>query len=223
MKCLILLAVRGGAGARLDDAVLVEGKRIADSGRCAVTVLRQVTNDPFADAVPRMRPFECTLDVRGDHADVVAAITGVGERLNEVIHADLSCTLLGEDKEIITCAPTPARYQYVMRRKIGSTHADYIDYYYQHHQRMGPRTGGIEGYVQFHADPTASRTAASAGGIGLYLADSVSELHILSVEHFLKGLAEKSPGDEAGEDEELFVDRANSVMFVSDVIWRSQS
>ena len=54
-------------------------------------------------------------------------------------------------------------------------------------------------------------------------ADSVSELHLASVEKFMTGLASSNPGDDAGEDEERFVDRRNSVMFTSDVLWRSEA
>lgn len=219
MKCLVLLAARGGAADSLDTRLMRDAGRMVSECNVDVSVFRQVPSDPFAAAIPCMRPFDATLDVRGDESSVLLAIAGIADRLDDIAHSDLSCALVGEDNVVISCAPTRFRYQYVMRRKRGTTHGDYLDYYANHHARFGPLTGGIEGYVQFHVDPDRSRAAASAAGVGLWRADSVSELHLRSVEHFLEGLAEKNPGVEATEDEERFVDRQNSVMFTSALLW----
>jgi hypothetical protein len=113
------------------------------------------------------------------------------------------------------------RYQYVMRRKIGITHEQYLDHYVNRHARFGLLTPGIEGYTQFHVDAATSAAAAASAGFGVWRADSVSELHLASVEKFLTGLSESNPADDAAEDEERFVDRRNSVMFTSAALWRS--
>src|SRR5690606_10041741 len=106
-------------------------------------------------------------------------------------------------------------------RKIGTTHEQYLDHYVKRHAEFGRITPGIEGYTQFHVDATLSRAAANAAGFGIWRADSVSELHLASVETFLNALAKDNPGDAATLDEERFVDRRNSVMFTSAVLWRS--
>ena len=66
-----------------------------------------------------------------------------------------------------------------------------------------------------------SLAAANAAGFGVWRADSVSELHLASVDTFLNALAKDNPGEAATIDEERFVDRRNSVMFTSAVLWRS--
>ena len=124
MKYLALIAARGGAGDTFDRAVQAEADRIGSSAAgIGVVALRQVANDPFSAAIPGMRPFDATIEVRGDDDSLVmAALAGISERLNAVAHADLSATLVGSDHVVIPCEPTPVRYQYVMRRKIERSH-----------------------------------------------------------------------------------------------------
>lgn len=221
MKFLVLIAARGGAADVLDRAIATEADRIA-SNDVEVVAFRQVADDPFGSAVPGMRTFDATLDVRGDDdSQIMGALAGMAERLDDVAHADLSAVLVGTDNVVIHCDPTPVRYQYVMRRKIGTTHGQYLDHYVKRHAEFGRITPGIEGYTQFHVDATMSRAAAAAADFGIWRADSVSELHLASVETFLNALAESNPADDAAEDEERFVDRRNSVMFTSAVLWRS--
>lgn len=223
MKLLLLLAGRGGAGNALTDAAVAEGDLLLGQGASSVCVLRQIPDDPFGLAVPGMRPFQASIDARfDDAAAAAAAVHGLADRLAELVHVDLSGAFFGVDHVVIPCEPTPVRYQYLMRRKIGTTHDAYVDYYFHHHARFGPRTPGIEGYVQFHIDAAASQRCAAAAGVGLWAADSVSELHAADLGTMLAGFgADPNLAIEAGEDEERFVDRANSVMFISDVVHRA--
>jgi hypothetical protein len=223
VKHLLLFAARGGSGDTLDEAVVVEAQRAAATAGLQAVAMRQVPDDPFAMAVPGMRPFDATIELRGDDdAAVRAAIAGVDDRLGALIHADLSAALAGVDHVEIACTPTPVRYQYVMRRKIATTHEQYLDHYVHNHARFGHVTPGIEGYTQFHVDASSSSAAAAAAGFGVWRADSVSELHLESVEKFMTGLATSNPAEGAAEDEERFVDRRNSVMFTSVVLWRTE-
>jgi hypothetical protein len=222
VKHLLLFAARGGAGAQLGDAIVAEAQRAAKTPGVSAVAMRQLSDDPFGAAVPGMRPFDATIELRGDDDAVIrGAIGGIDDRLADLVHADLSCALAGTDNVEIACEPTPVRYQYVMRRKIGTTHQQYLDHYVNRHARFGHITPGIEGYTQFHVDATTSAAAAAAAGFGVWRADSVSELHLASVAMFLGALASSNPADDAAEDEERFVDRRNSVMFTSDVLWRS--
>jgi hypothetical protein len=222
MRVQLLLAARGGSTdelfRRLDD----EGKGAKKSaGDARVIGLTQLADDQFPLANPLCRPYEAVLELQTDRAAdgdaLVRALDGVGDRLADVIHRDLSGVLVGVPHEIIPTAPTPVRYLYLMRRKATHTREQYFDYYFKNHSRFGHRTPGIAGYTQFHVDDERSRAAAAALGVGTWGADSVSELHLNSVAEFFAGLAtEPTLGDEAGADEETFVDRTNSKSFTTE-------
>ncbi len=222
MKLLLLFAGRGGVGQALSDAVIVEAERLAKHGASSVCAMRQIADDPFGLAVPGMRPFEASIDARFATVDAAAtAVAGLADRVASLVHVDLSGAFGGEDHVIIPCDPTPVRYQYLMRRKIHTTYDAYIDHYLHNHSRFGHRTAGIEGYVQFHIDAAVSRSLATAAGVGLWAADSVSELHAASLTTMTDGFSvDPSLAADAATDEERFVDRRNSVMFISDVVAR---
>jgi hypothetical protein len=222
MRVQLLLAARGGCTdalfARLDD----EGRRSKkEASDARVIGLAQLAGDQFPLANPLCRPFEAVLELQTEGIDdgdpLVGALDGIADRLADVIHRDLSGVLVGVPHEIIPTAPTPVRYLYLMRRKATHTRAQYFDYYFKNHSRFGHRTPGIAGYTQFHVDDQRSRAAAAALGVGTWGADSVSELHLRSVDEFFTALAtEPTLGDEAGADEETFVDRANSKSFTTE-------
>ena len=115
----------------------------------------------------------------------------------------------------MACGQTPIRYQYLMRRNASFSHQSYLKRYRDVHSRFGIETPGISGYTQFHVDPEASRRVAGSAGFGVWAVDSVSELHLESVETFLAEVSQSAIGAEAMADEEVFVDRANSYDFVS--------
>lgn len=222
MRLQLLLAARGGCA--LTQAVKVEAdraKRALPDAR--VIGLVQVEGDVFPLANPLCRPFEAVLELQttepSDAHRLIAAVDGAAARLEPLIHADLSGVLIGTPKEIIPCDVTPVRYLYLMRRRHTHTREQYFDYYYNHHSRFGHRTPGIVGYTQFHVDDLASLIAARALGVGAHGADSVSELHLNSVEEFFAALAAvPNLGDEAGADEALFVDRDNSKSFTTSTV-----
>jgi EthD domain len=219
IRVQVLLAARGGCRHALADAA---GAVAADaagtlSGDARVIVLTEIDDDPFPAANPLCRPFEAVLEVEADvsvGADtLVAAIEGIGPRLADVAHVDLSGVLVGAPQAIIPCEPTPLRYLYLMRRKAHTTREAYLDYYFHQHSRFGFATPNILGYTQFHVDPDASASAASRLGLGSTVVDSVSELHLDSLEAFFAGIGDGRLGAEAAADEGTFVDRDNSVSF----------
>jgi hypothetical protein len=108
-----------------------------------------------------------------------------------------------------------------MRRRWDYTHEAYTKRYAEVHSDFGMRTRGVEGYVQFHLDPLASAEAANSAGFVACNFDSVSELHLRSLTKFLLATPYNATLG-ATKDEELFVDRASSIMFVSRVIARFQ-
>lgn len=217
LRVQVLLAARGGcrdevaehAHAAAEDAA----RALGDVAR--VIVLTEVDDDPFPAVNPRCRPFETVVEVQAQQmvglGAMVGALDGVGRRLEEAVHLDLSGVLVGHPQEIIPCAPAALRYQYFMRRKAHTTRGAYLDHYFQQHSQFGFRTPNISGYTQFHVDPELSATAATHLGVGSVVYDSVSELHLESLDAFFEGVGDGSLAAEAVADEERFVDRENSV------------
>lgn len=222
-KLVVQVAARGGVGAKLEsglrDAAAWLRARLGAGG--SVALLLRVPDDPFAAANTGMRAFDATLELRSASPDpaqrLVAAVEGVGERIAGIAHVDLSAALVGIDHRIVPCAADPVRYQYAMRRRADLTHAQYSDYYLQVHAEFGRRLTGILGYTQFHVDPDLARSAAAAAGVGVWAFDSIAELHLDAVRTFSDALARMPEAERNAPmlDEENFVDRANSVSFVT--------
>jgi hypothetical protein len=169
------------------------------------------------------RAFDASIEVLADAPDAFerfeSIAQGLDERLENLVQPDLSALQIGLHKVFIPCDPTPVRFQYCMRRRHDFTNADYLKRYEEIHSQFGFKTPGIEGYSQFHIDQAVSRKACAEAGFGISRVDSVSELHLESLEKFLASFAEASDIG-AGEDEDRFVDRPNSVMWVSDEVFR---
>lgn len=219
LRLQVLLAARGGCRAELAERAGAEAnaavKRLDDDAR--VQWLVHLDDDPFLTQPPLCRPFDVVLEVevpaeRGARA-LTDAVAGLGERLDDIVQPDLSGALVGAPQKLIPCAPAPVRYVYLMRRRAGTTHEQYIDHYFHRHSRMGFATPAITGYTQFHVDAAASREACAGLGFGVWGADSVSELHMESLQDFFEAAMGGRLGEEAIADEELFVDRVNSVGF----------
>ncbi len=220
MKALVHLAGRAGAETALREAVAAEARTLdADApGDAEVGWMWRLGDDPFGKATR----FHATLELRATEGasppDFAASLDGLADRLGDLVHADLSSALVGTDRVFVApAAPAPVRYQYLMRRNASFTHDEYLARYAEIHSRFGVETPGIEGYVQFHVDPDASRAAAARAGFGIWAVDSVSELHLVSVETFLAEVAKSPVGVAALEDEEVFVDRPRSFDFCSEV------
>jgi hypothetical protein len=222
MKALIHLVPRTGTGKFFENRVREVALALQESpeGRgVAVNVMLRVKDDPFG----KRTQFRAAIEVTGGDATaagLAAQLRGLDRRLEDVVHIDLSSLLVGEDVVIVASEKTPIRYQYLMRRNASFSHESYLKRYRDIHSRFGINTPGIAGYVQFHVDPEASRRAAGLAGIGGWAVDSVSELHLESLEIFLSEISRSSMGGEAIADEEVFVDRANSYDFVSQVEWQ---
>jgi hypothetical protein len=219
VRIQLLLAARGGCRSELFvEAETVAAEAAASLGPDArVVLLTQIDDDPFPPANPLCRPFDAVIELQAD-ADVgterlAEAVEGVGMRLDDVIHRDLSGSLVGAPQAIIDCPPTSLRYLYLMRRKAHTTRESYLDYYFHRHSRFGFATPNIAGYTQFHVDADVSAIVSRSLGLGSTVVDSVSELHLESLESFFAGIGDGRLGVEAGADEALFVDRDNSVSF----------
>lgn len=219
LRLQILLAARGGCRDALASRAVEEARSAAThiDRRAALTCLTQIDDDPFPAANPLCRPYEVVLEVEGPTdlgaTALVDAFEGIAVRLADLVHADLSGAIVGAPQFVIPCEATRLRYLYLMRRRAGTSHETYIDYYFNKHSRFGFATPAIAGYTQFHVDQAASADASRRLGVGAHDIDSVSELHLDSLEEFFAGIGDGRLGAEAAADEELFVDRANSVSF----------
>ncbi len=184
----------------------------------AVNAMQRLEKDPFGSGTP----FHAALELTGEGADVAtlaSLVAGLGKRLDDVADLGRSTLLVGEDVVFVASEAAPVRYQYLMRRNDRFDHADYLTRYRKIHSDFGVRTPGKRGYVQFHVDPEASRQAAGAAGLSVWDVDSVSELHLDSLETFIGEVSHWSGGKEAIADEQVFVDRLRSFDFCSNVDW----
>lgn len=226
-KLLAQLVTRAGRREALLEALCeVAGSWSAQQG-LATAVLAARAEDPLrlsGVGRPLPRAFDASLEAVAPDgsSDWSGTSHALAARLAGLVHADLCAALVGRDRVFLACPPTGVRYQYCMRRLPDWSHADYIVRYAEGHSPIGLRTQGIAGYTQLHVDPEATAAAAAAAGFGVREVDSVAQLHLESLEAFLAaGRANAELG--AAEDEELFVDRAASLMWVSDVVARHDS
>jgi hypothetical protein len=218
MKFLAHFVPRAGANAEFESRMFELADGIGEHGRAqgiAVEAFERLPDDPFG----RHTPYRFTLELQGGGFDAMEdLLSGLGAKLEDVVHPDLSTLLAGEDVVFVPAESAPVRYQYLMRRNASYSHDAYLDRYREVHSAFGLKTPGILGYVQFHVDLEASRRLAYEAQLGVWGFDSVSELHLESVETFLAAVAKSEVGAEAVADEERFVDRARSVDFCSRVV-----
>jgi hypothetical protein len=225
VKVLIHIAPRVGVEGAFDSRVLeVAGELRQHPGVAghAVNAMLRLEEDAFGPRTPYRGALEITAGPAG--AEGIESLTaGLGKRLEDVAHSDRSTLLVGEDHVFVASERAPVRYQYLMRRKEGFSHDAYLKRYREIHSQFGLKTPGILGYVQFHVDLETSRRLAMRAGFGVWDVDSVSELHLESLESFLGEITRSTIGGEAVADEEIFVDRENSRDFCSKVDWQPRS
>lgn len=223
-KALILFAARDRRKDELAEQVsaltrqLLEGIA-GDDTNAAGLVSRE--NDVLRISTAPVRAYDATIELETDAGGraLVDSVAEMGAKVADVVHGDLSAILVGRDLIFKECDPQPIRYQYLMRRRADFSHEAYLKRYEEIHSQFGTKQGGVRGYTQFHVDLELSQAAARNAGFGICAVDNVSELHIASMDEFAQALG-TSNGQDAMADEELFVDRPNSVMFTSDTIVR---
>lgn len=176
---------------------------------------QRLPNDPFhPDA-----PYRATLEIRGCELTpdrLARLLTGFGSEIEDVAQAEASTALFGQEIEFVEPDPLcPIRLEYLMRRKENYDHASYLKRYRDEHSRFGLATPGAHGYMQFHVNLEASQSVAQAAGVGIWTIDSVSELHLHSLDEFLAGVSGSTIGIDAIADEKLFVKRTQSFYLCS--------
>ncbi len=208
---LLFLAARKDVELPFRECLAREHERWSGIGEANVFV--RLPKDPFVSFVPGMRGFDATLELRAAPERFETALAGLDEHLDALVQRDLCAVVAGQEHTFVGGESGPVRYQYLMRRRQGLSHEQYIAHYGTHHAEIGIRTPGKLGYGQVHTALDRSRELAGAIGFGAWQIDSVSRLWIESVDAFLA--AAGPVGQEAVEDEKNFVDGANSVMFAS--------
>ncbi|MFT5202672.1 MAG: hypothetical protein ACI9C1_002066 [Candidatus Aldehydirespiratoraceae bacterium] len=197
-----------------DGADLVTALRDLPSGLVAMT---RHPSCFMGEASPHAAAIEAPIDYLGE-------LMVVAGGLAELIDAERSMAIVGADRVFIAPPETasPVRYQYLMHRRDDFTHAEYLARYESIHSEFGLRTPNLAGYVQFHVDLEASAELATRTGCHAEPCDSMSELHLDSMEHFIEGvIAHPEVGAEAQADEERFVARDRSFGFTHTVLWET--
>ncbi|MEE3328790.1 MAG: EthD domain-containing protein [Myxococcota bacterium] len=191
----------------------------------SVAVFRACEEDPFrmTGAGQPARAFDASVGIQMEAGDAFAQfetqVAGLASKLKALVYADLSAVQLGSNRVFIESPPTPVRYQYCMRRRTDLTPEEYFQHYEEVHSQFGLKTQGIRGYTQLHLDAEFTKRGCESAGFGLWQYSSVSILQLDSVSEFLaSGQANAETG--FAEDEEKFVDRANSIMWTSDETFR---
>ncbi|MFK8019365.1 MAG: EthD domain-containing protein [Pseudomonadales bacterium] len=226
-KTQLHLAARNDSIDNLCDALTSIANQLAEEITLAkVTVLRAHSDDKMrgtGNMQPLAAAFDASLEILNSPADIDAILKGLFNEadLDEYVHLDLSASLTGENKVFVQSKPTPIRFQYCMRRRADFSSKQYLEYYEQQHAKFGIGMRGIEGYAQFHVEPLNSQLLASSISFGVHNVSSVSELHIADMDTFFTGMAQGIDAGNPGEDEDRFVDRLRSVMWVSDEIYRA--
>ena len=191
----------------------------------SATVMSAQQEDLFrmaGDGGP-VQGFDASLELELHAPDADTHFQGwsreVGSRLDSLVQPELSVAQVGAKKVFRTGEPTSIRYQYCMKRRDDFTAEAYLRYYAEEHSRFGLSMEGIQGYTQIHLDPDATARAIRLSGFSFRHFSSVSVLHLASVDALLE--AGRSNGDMGfAEDEEKFVDRAQSIMWISDEVFR---
>ena len=178
--------------------------------------------------VAMTRHPSCFMGAASPHAATIEApinhlgeLTLVAGGLAELIDSERSMAIVGVDCVFIAPPeiPSPVRYQYLMHRRADFTHDQYLARYESIHSEFGLRTPNLAGYVQFHVDLEASAELATRARCHAKPCDSMSELHLDSMEHFIEGvIAHPEVGAEAQADEERFVARELSFGFTHTVL-----
>ncbi|MEE3328143.1 MAG: EthD domain-containing protein [Myxococcota bacterium] len=167
--------------------------------------------------------FDASLEIELEDSDAGASFEALsdeaGSRFEAFVQPELSVAQVGVRKAFRPCEPTAIRYQYCMKRRDDFTPDAYLRYYGEEHSKFGLMMEGVQGYSQIHLDPEATASAIRLSGFSFRHFDSVSILHLASVEELIEAGRSNAVSGFA-EDEEKFVDRAQSIMWISDEVFR---
>jgi hypothetical protein len=217
----VLVAARDGVAEELETSLRSEAERsLLLAADVSATLLRRLTDDPFRAQYPLMRPYDWVLHVQGlpDEETAVEGVHSMANRIDPLVHADLSGVLVGSTRTVTGDGGGPQRFIYLMRRKAGTSTGQFQAHWGGPHAEFGRATTGILGYDQFHPVPDASRRAAGSAGFAVWQVDGVPNLHLTTWQEFVAAAVGSETGNAAIEDERSFVDASNSVGFTCEVV-----
>jgi hypothetical protein len=214
-QAMVLVAARQGVEDVLDDRLGAEIEAVLDglgAGDRAAVLMRQVPDDPFRAMYPLPRGFDAVLQFSIDGVPderVIGSFAGLGERLGDVIHTDLSGVVVGDAHTEVGPADSDSRYLYPWRHKAGRPLDECQAYWRDHHAEFGRRLPGILGYDQFHTDAPTSKAAARAADLAVWQVAGMVVLYLPSVQEFIDAVVGTEISTDALEDELTFMDTAN--------------
>jgi hypothetical protein len=175
--------------------------------------------DLMANRSDTIRPPALSLEISAPPgtrlATLLPSVRDFIAPLRDDIDPRQSTVLYGVENVVVPGGPDNLCYRYLMRRRDDMCYAEYIDYYVNIHAKFGLETPEISGYRQLHVDHDASRLASESSGVAWIPYDSVTELHMASLERFIQAVATSEVAPKAAEDETHFVRGASSQMFTS--------
>jgi hypothetical protein len=135
---------------------------------------------------------ELTLPGRRCLPRLMDCLEEIRQCAGEVIDSSRSAAVAGTDVVIVE-GEGPVRLIYGMRRKPGTSHAEFCRYWEKRHTAVTRITPGVAGFRQLHGDPEVSRRAAEAAGVGLHDVDGVALHWYRSVHEFASVVALVGP------------------------------
>ena len=214
-QAMLLVAARQGVEDVLDARLGAEIETVLDglgAGGQTAVLMRQVPDDPFREMFPLCRSFDAVVQFSIDGVPderAVGSLAGLGVRLDDVIHADLSGVVVGDAYTEVGPADSDSRYLYPWRHKAGRTLEECQAHWRDQHAEFGRRLPSILGYDQFHTDRLTSKAAARAADLGVWQPAGVVVLHLPSVQEFIDAVVGTEISTDALEDELNFMDTAN--------------
>ena len=186
-----------------------------------VSLHNAVVDDPMASTSNKVSLPKLIIDItltagtplKPHHDSIVSIITAAGS--SEKAHSFAAC---GYEKSFRGTKNTTMRCNYLMQRRATFSQADYLDYYTHHHFGFGIVTPNIDGYSQTYIDSIASEEINAQLGFNHCPFDSISTMYMNSLDDFLNSDAIAIIGPGAIYDEEKFVDRDGSMMFMSQAL-----
>jgi hypothetical protein len=137
---------------------------------------RRILGDGLSNGV-QLGGFDAAVELTlpdGRHlSSLVDGLEEIRQLAGDAIDHSRSAAVAGTDVVIVE-GEGPVRLIYGMRRKPGTSHAEFCRYWEKRHTSVTRITPGVVGYRQLHGDLEASKRAAEAAGVALHDIDGVA-------------------------------------------------
>ncbi len=138
----------------------------------------RVLEDGLGNGV-KLGGFDAAVELSVPAAQPLSALIGPLEEVRDsaghAVDAARSAAVAGTD--VVKLEGTGStRLIYGMRRKGGTSHAEFSRYWNKRYTTVARFTPGLVGYRQLHADPGESQRAAGAAGVALHDVDGIALL-----------------------------------------------